>query len=162
MAKQTQQDWAHTNTRLDKEGLAFSKGIVLLSLLLFIIVLIIVINQEPDQNMSYMATVYTAALAAAGGMAITAIVWYLKKTHVSYTTRVQAGLYKQVLGWELLYKKDLMALQHELKLTDAEMSKIENSEMSAKSILNGAFSDVNSNIKSSVAEGTATVKKEVL
>lgn len=139
----------------------FSKGLCVVSLLLFVTVLFYVLNL-PENTLIYngMQTVYTASITASGALSVTTVVWYLKKTHLSYATKVQGQVDAGAVKLDYEAKSRIMRLQHELKLSDSEMSRIDNSLLSSK-IVNERYSSSNNTVKSAVDEGTETIKKEL-
>jgi len=142
----------------DKEGLFFSKAIVIVSLIMFILVLLKVFTMETPDN-GYLATVYVGAITGSSALAVTTVVWYLKKTHTAYVAKVETQLYKDTIGIQYTYTVGLMQKQRDFNLTDQQMNKIENA-ISAKNVSNSVFSEAQANIKTSKSEGTATIKKE--
>lgn len=141
------------------EGLLFSKGIVIVSFLFLGWVIWSILNLPAEGTGYNNATVYAAMVTAAGALCVTAVVWYLKKTHVGYTSKVQTALYKKLVYYDWQYTKATMELKAKLKLTDGEVASIVN-QSKARTIANGGFSAVNDGMRSAMAEGTASIKKE--
>ncbi|MEA5073109.1 MAG: hypothetical protein VB030_02945 [Eubacterium aggregans] len=144
-----------------REGLLFSKMLVVISFGFFFWVIWTLINLPEGTMASGMGTVYTAMITASGAMCVTSVVWYLKKTHVGYTAKVQKEQWQSALKYRLIYNQKMMKYQHDFKLTDSEVAKIEN-QSKMQAIEEGAFRAASDTVSSAMSEGSATIKKETL
>lgn len=163
------------NDGLDREGLAFSKSMVVASLLIYFAIVFIVLYMAIDivnrislgmienaGSLSGLSALSAAIGAIATGstiLPVTICVNYYKKTQVGHTAKVEASLYKTILGLQLGYNKSMMKYQSDLKLTDSEVNKIEN-QSKAKIMSDGIFNDASAAVKNSMNDATALAKKE--
>lgn len=159
----------------DQEGLFFSKTMVIASLILygFIVACVLGItlyvvksvvsgsieNAAALSGLSPLSAAIGAIATGATVLPVTICVNYYKKTTLGHTAKVEAELYRSVLGYQFNYNKAMMKQQHDLKLTDAEVSKIE-SQSKAKVISDSVFNDASSTVKNYMNDATQMPKKE--
>lgn len=152
-----------------KERLGFSKGLVVFADSLFALVVVSalctafeLVNAslagQTINNANAIATIYASLLTFTGGGSITAHVWYYKKTQAGHTAKTQADVYMVVADKEVECKKELMQTQHDLKLTDLEVSKTNIQRVD--SMTSGAFNAMDNNLKTAMQDATQLVKKE--
>jgi len=173
--KQVKKENSFTYDGIDKEGLAFSKGMVITSLFCYFFIVIVIIffayqlvcstpadGQMASGSIQGLSSLSAALGAIATGATIlpcTVCVSYYKKTQLPHAAKVEADLYKSVLSLQLSYNKEMMKAQAQYKLTDAEVNKIEN-QSKAKTISDGVFNDANTVVKNHMNDLTALAKKE--
>ena len=161
---------------IDREGLAFSKGIVLCSLIFYFIIVfvtlymignVIEIQRTADSSMSYLGTslswasgALAACITSSVALPVTAVVWYLKKTHLSYSTKVQGDVAERVSEVYMDEQEEAYRIRDRHKLTDVDVDKIL-AQSPTKRLVDSLFTDVTSTAKTGVSEGTAAIKKEV-
>ncbi|SDX42597.1 hypothetical protein [Eubacterium barkeri] len=145
-----------------REGLLFSKALVVISFGFFLWVIWTLLSIPLESTITgSVVTMYATMITASGAMCVTSMVWYLKKTHLSYTSKVQADCYKLITWYDYCYSKAMMQLKHDLKLTDVEVASVTNNARS-KTLANGGFNAINDTLKTAMSEGTASIKKETL
>jgi len=153
----------------DPEGLFFSKALVVFVDVVFLLVVICslcVVFEMLDltkqglqmPSASAIATILGGALTITGGASITAHVWYYKKTQAGHTAKTQAEVYMTVADKEVECKQALMQTQHDLKLSDAEASKANIQRVD--SMTSGAYNALDSNLKNTMSDATAQIKRE--
>ena len=162
---------------IDKEGLAFSKGIVLCSLIFYFIIVFVTLYMISDvieiqrsaetatltylgTSLSWASGALAACITSSVALPVTAVVWYLKKTHLSYATKVQGDVGERMARVELGYNHGLLELKKNYSLSDDETDRMASTSQ-IKRLKDNLFTDVTSTAKTGVSEGASTIKKEV-
>lgn len=106
-----------------KNKFQFSKILVILTALIFLFCIFKSISV--DLSTAIDTTVYVTLVTVSGGIFGMTLKWYLMKSQLENSYKIQNGMYKDVMNYRLEYNTKMMELKNKYKITDDDISIIE-------------------------------------